>query len=161
MHVKADQRPGEIEEENKMGYFSEMSVVLQEQRDLFTDQSALCEGDQPSRVQTLFWRLEDLKDRLKELVEADGSHGPSWERPPRDWRKVYRDWPEYWVSGNPEAFYVLPRDLDSIADVLRAIAGTQKRLFFCGHDADAEEEKRGTRRAASRLEGQTALPLAS
>ena len=144
-----------------MGYFSELSVTLQEQRELFAELHSAPEANDPSQARLLFWRLEDLKDRLKELLAEESARSNVWSKPGRDWRKVYEAWPEYWTKGRPDAFYILPRDLTSVADVLRAIASTQKRLLFCGHDADAEERKHSNHRPAARLEGQTSLALAS
>ena len=142
-----------------MGYFSELSIKLQEQQELFYDARDWQVSDYPTPVQQLLWRLEDLKARLEALVCRDNIRRAVQGLPRRSWRTVYREWPEYWATGRTETYCVLPRDLSCTEEVLSAIASTQKRLFFYGVDADAEEKKRSERREP--LDGQVGLPLAS
>lgn len=150
-----------------MGYFSELSIRIQEQWEALTDASDWADRSYPSPVQLLLWRLDDYKEQLRDWIEERRR----WEKayygvPKSDYKTQYQEWPSYWPPRNPEAFYVLPSALKpeigfSMEDLMDAIAVTQNRLLSLGCDADAEEERQ-TKLAATRpLEGQLPLPLAA
>ena len=150
-----------------MGYFSELSIRIQEQWEALTDASDWVDSSYPSLVQQLLWRLEDYKEQLREWIENRRRWETVYYGAPRsDYETQYREWPYYWPPRNPEAFYVLPSALTPIGefsmdDLMGAIAATQNRLLSLGCDADAEEERRARLAATRPLEGQLELPIAA
>ena len=150
-----------------MGYFSELSIRIQEQREALTDASGWTDRSYPSQIQQLLWRLEDYKDILRRLIEERRRWETAYYGAPRsDWELQYQQWPDYWPPRNPEAFYAIPNTLYpgedfSLDDVMDAIAVTRNRLLFYGYDADAEEERIAALEANKPLEGQLPLPLAA
>ena len=150
-----------------MGYFSELSIRLQEQQEMLMDAGGWADRSYPSPVQQLLWRLEDYKDMLQRLIEDRRRWETVYDGAPRsDWKQQYRQWPAYWPPRNPEAFYVIPNTLYagkdlSLDDVMDAIASTQNRLLFYGYDADAEEARQIRSADDAPLEGQLPLPLAA
>ena len=150
-----------------MGYFSELSIRLKEQKEALLADGSWEDCSYPSQLQQLLWRLEDYKDILQRLIEERRRWETACYGAPRsNWEQQYRQWPNYWPPQNPEAFYVLPSNLSpedtfSLEDVMEAIAGTQNRLLSYGYDADAEEERQSRLAGIIPLEGQLALPLAA
>ena len=150
-----------------MGYFSELSIRIQEQWEALTDAGGWVDPSYPSLVQQLLWRLEDYKEQLRELIEVRRR----WETayygaPKRDYETQYRDWQTHWPPQNPEAFYVLPSALKptdgfSMEDLMDAIAITQNRLLSLGCEADKEEERQARLAETRPLKGQLSLPLAA
>ena len=49
-----------------MGYYSDLSIRIQEQWEALTDTSGWVDRSYPSLVQQLLWRLEDYKEQLRE-----------------------------------------------------------------------------------------------
>lgn len=150
-----------------MGYFSELSIRIQEQWEALADASDWVDRSYPSPVQLLLWRLDDYKEQLRDWIEERRRWETAYYGAPKsDYETQYREWPYYWPARNPEAFYVLPSALTSangfsMEDLMDSIASTQNRLLSLGCDADAEEERQ-TRSAETRpLEGQLSLPLAA
>ena len=150
-----------------MGYFSELSIRLQEQREVLLADGGWEDRSYPTQVQQLLWRLEDYKDMLQRLIEDRRRWETVYDGAPRsDWKQQYRQWPAYWPPRNPEAFYVIPNTLYagedlSLDDVMDAIASTQNRLLFYGYDADAEEARQIRYADSVPPEGQLPLPLAA
>lgn len=150
-----------------MGYFSELSIRLQEQREVLLADGGWEDRSYPTQVQQLLWRLEDYKDMLQRLIEERRRWETAYYGAPRsDWKQQYRQWPAYWPPRNPEAFYAIPNTLYpgedvSLDDVMDAIASTQNRLLFYGYDANTEEERLAALEANKPLEGQLPLPLAA
>ena len=150
-----------------MGYFSKLSIRIQEQWDFLTNASDWVDRSYPSPVQQLLWRLEDYKEQLREWIEDQRRWETAYYGAPRsDYETQYREWPNHWPPRNPEAFYTIPNTLYpgedfSLDDVMDAIASTQNRLLFYGYDADAEEERLAALEANKPLEGQLPLPLAA
>ena len=150
-----------------MGYFSELSIRLQEQREVLLADGGWEDRSYPTQVQQLLWRLEDYKDMLQRLIEERRRWETAYSGAPRsDWKQQYRQWPAYWPPRNPEAFYVIPNTLYagedlSLDDVMDAIASTQNRLLFYGYDADAEEARQIRYADSVPPEGQLPLPLAA
>ena len=150
-----------------MGYFSELSIRLQEQLEMLIDTGGWADCSYPSHVQQLLWRLEDYKEQLREWIEDRRRWETVYDDAPRsDYETQYREWPNHWPPRNPEAFYAIPNTLYpgedvSLDDVMDAIAVTQNRLLFYGYDADAEEERLAALEANKPLEGQLPLPLAA
>ena len=150
-----------------MGYFSELSIRLQEQQEMLMDASGWADRSYPSPVQQLLWRLEDYREQLREWIEDRRRWETAYYGTPRsDYETQYREWPNHWPPRNPEAFYTIPNTLYpgedfSLDDVMDAIASTQNRLLFYGYDADAEEERLAALEANKPLEGQLPLPLAA
>lgn len=148
-----------------MGFFSELSIRLQEQQEALTDTSGWVDHSFPSLVQQLLWRLEDYKEQLREWIEDQRRWETAYYGAPKsDYETQYREWQNHWPPRNPEAFYVLPSaltptDVFSMGDLMDAIAATQNRLLSLGYNADAEEERRATQ--ARPLAGQLSLPLAA
>ena len=148
-----------------MGYFSELSIRIQEQWEVLTDACDLVDRSYPSLVQQLLWRLEDYKEQLREWIEDQRRWEAAYYGVPKsDYETQYREWQNHWPPRNPEAFYVLPRALKptdgfSIEDLMDAIAATRNRLLSLGCDADAEEERQATKTRP--LTGQLLLPLAA
>ena len=150
-----------------MGYFSELSIRIQEQWEALTDASDWVDPSYPFLEQLLLWRMEDYKEQLREWIENRRRWETAYYGAPRsDWKQQYRQWPAYWPPRNPEAFYVIPNTLYagkdlSLDDVMDAIAGTQNRLLSYGCDTDAEEARQIRLAASAPLEGQLPLPLAA
>ena len=144
-----------------MGYFSELSVKLEEQQALPRDARKWKASDYPAPALQLFWQLEDLKLRLEALVGRDNTLRAAQGLPQRSWRTVYQGWPGYRTAGQTDLSCVLPGDLCSVDEVLSAIAGTRERLSCYGVDADAAEKKQARSRPVRALEGQVSLSLAS
>lgn len=150
-----------------MGYFSKLSIRIQEQWDFLTNASDWVDRSYPSPVQQLLWRLEDYKEQLREWIEDQRRWETAYYGAPRsDYETQYREWPNHWPPRNPEAFYTIPNTLYpgedfSLDDVMDAIAVTQNCLLFYGYDADAEEERLAALEANKPLEGQLPLPLAA
>ena len=150
-----------------MGYFSELSIRLQEQLEMLMDTGGWADCSYPSHVQQLLWRLEDYKEQLLKWIEDRRRWETAYYGAPRsDYETQYREWPNHWPPRNPEAFYAIPNTLSpgedvSLDDVMDAIAVTQNRLLFYGYDADAEEERLAALEANKPLEGQLPLPLAA
>ena len=148
-----------------MGYYSELSIRIQEQQEALTDTSDWVDRSYPSLVQQLLWRLEDYKEQLREWIENQRRWETAYYGAPKsDYETQYREWQNHWPPQNPEAFYVLPSALAptdgfSLEDLMDAIAVTQNRLLSLGFDADAEEERQSTQ--ARPLAGQLSLPLAA
>lgn len=148
-----------------MGYFSELSIRIQEQWEVLTDACDLVDRSYPSIVQQLLWRLEDNKEQLREWIEDQRRWETAYYGTPKsDYETQYREWKNHWPPRNPEAFYLLPSALTptagfSLEDLMDAIAVTQNRLLSLGYNADAEEERRATQ--ARPLAGQLSLPLAA
>lgn len=150
-----------------MGYFSELSIRLQEQREMLMDTGGWADCSYPSHVQQLLWRLEDYKEQLLKWIEDRRRWETAYYGAPRsDYETQYREWPNHWPPRNPEAFYTIPNTLYpgedfSLDDVMDAIAITQNRLLFYGYDANAEEERLAALEANKPLEGLLPLPLAA
>ena len=157
-----------------MGYFSELSIRLQELQDVMLDTADWEDRSYPSPVQELLWRLEDFKIHLRNLIEDKRSRETAYFGTPRsDWEQQYRKWPDYLPAGAerhylflPEAFYVNPtalppRERPGIEETMKAIARTQYLLLCHGYDADAEEGRRAASEANRPLDGQLELPLAA
>ncbi len=157
-----------------MGYFSELSLRLQELQETMSDPGGWEDRSYPTQVQQLLWRLEDFKDHLRELIEGRQGLETAYCGAPRsDWEKQYRQWPDYLPDGAarrylllPDAFYVNPAALPpderpGIEDTMNAIAKTQYLLLCHGYDADAEEERLAALEANRPLEGQLELPPAA
>lgn len=150
-----------------MGYFSKLSIRLQEQQEMLMDASGWADRSYPSPVQQLLWRLEDYREQLREWIEDRRRWETAYYGTPRsDYETQYREWPNHWPPRNPEAFYTIPNTLYpgedfSLDDVMDAIASTQNRLLFYGYDEDAEEERLAALEANKPLEGQLPLPLAA
>ena len=150
-----------------MGYFSKLSIRIQEQWDFLTNASDWVDRSYPSPVQQLLWRLEDYKEQLREWIEDQRRWETAYYGAPRsDYETQYREWPNHWPPRNPEAFYVIPNTLYagkdlSLDDVMDAIAGTQNRLLSYGYDADAEEARQIRSADSAPPEGQLPLPLAA
>ena len=148
-----------------MGYFSELSIRIQEQWEVLTDACDLVDRSYPSLVQQLLWRLEDYKEQLWEWIEDQRRWETAYYGAPiSDYETQYWEWQNHWPPRNPEAFYVLPSALTptdgfSMDDLMDAIAATQNRLLSLGCDADAAEERQSTQ--ARPLAGQLSLPLAA
>ena len=142
-----------------MGYFSEQSIALQEQQEALELLPRKGSTGTRQQILPLLWRLEDLKTRLRTLIDRDETERPEPNRPHRSWSRIYQSWQDYRESGSAEVFFQLPEALESVPDVLRAIAETQQRLFFWGYDADAEARRLS--RPSRPLDGQMGLPLAS
>ena len=148
-----------------MGYFSELSIRIQEQWNVLTDASNWVDRSYPSPVQQLLWRLEDYKEQLREWIEDQRRWETAYYGAPiSDYETQYREWQNHWPPRNPEAFYVLPSALTptdgfSLEDLMDAIAVTQNRLLSLGCDVDAEEERQETQTRP--LAGQLSLPLAA
>lgn len=84
-----------------MGYFSNMAIDM-------------CDGKDhsyPSPEQQLLWRLDDLKDRLEELIAADGPYRSGY---------IYTE---------DDIRYALSEHLDDICKVERAIELTKADLL--------------------------------
>ena len=150
-----------------MGYFSELSIRLQEQQEMLMDAGGWADRSYPSPVQQLLWRLEDYKDMLQRLIEERRRWETAYYGAPKsDWKQQYREWPNHWPPRNPEAFYAIPNTLYpgedfSLDDIMDAIASTQNRLLFYGYDADAEEARQIRYADSVPPEGQLPLPLAA
>ena len=150
-----------------MGYFSELSIRLQEQQEMLMDAGGWADRSYPSPVQRLLWRLEDYREQLRGWIEDRRRWETVYDGAPRsDYETQYREWPNHWPPRNPEAFYTIPNTLYlgedfSLDDVMDAIAVTQNCLLFYGYDADAEEERLAALEANKPLEGQLPLPLAA
>lgn len=150
-----------------MGYFSELSIRLQEQREVLLADGGWEDRSYPTQAQQPLWRLEDYKEQLLKWIEDRRRWETAYYGTPRsDYETQYREWPNHWPPRNPEAFYVIPNTLYagkdlSLDDVMDAIAGTQNRLLFYGYDADAEEERLAALEANKPLEGKLPLPLAA
>ena len=150
-----------------MGYFSKLSIRIQEQWDFLTNASDWVDRSYPSPVQQLLWRLEDYKEQLREWIEDQRRWETAYYGAPRsDYETQYREWPNHWPPRNPEAFYAIPNTLYpgedvSLDDVMDAIASTQNRLLFYGYDADAEDARQIRYADSAPLEGQLPLPLAA
>lgn len=148
-----------------MGYYSELSIRIQEQWEVLTDTSGWVDRSYPSPVQQLLWRLEDYKEQLREWIEDQRRWETAYNGAPKsDYKTQYREWQNHWPPRNPEAFYVLPNALTptdgfSLEDLMDAIAVTQNRLLSLGCDVDAEEERQETQTRP--LAGQLSLPLAA
>lgn len=148
-----------------MGFFSELSIRLQEQQEALTAASGWTDGSYPSLVQQLLWRLEDYKEQLREWIEDQRRWETAYYGAPKsDYETQYREWKNHWPPKNPEAFYLLPSahkptDGFSMDDLMDAIAATQNRLLSLGIDADAAEERQAPQ--ARPLAGQLSLPLAA
>lgn len=150
-----------------MGYYSELSIRLQEQREVLLADGGWEDRSYPSHVQQLLWRLEDYREQLREWIEDRRRWETAYYGAPKsDWKQQYREWPNHWPPRNPEAFYVIPNTLYagkdlSLDDIMDAIAGTQNRLLSYGCDTDAEEARQIRLAASAPLEGQLPLPLAA
>lgn len=150
-----------------MGYFSDLSIRIQEQWEALTDASDWVDRSYPSLVQQLLWRLEDYKEQLREWIEDRCRWETAYYGAPRsDYETQYREWPNHWPPQNPEAFYVLPSALKpnegfSLDDMMDAIAVTQNRLLSLGCNADAEEDRQARLAETGPLKGQLSLPLAA
>ena len=157
-----------------MGFFSELSIRLQELQEEMLDTGGWEDRSYPSQVQQLLWRLEDFKDHLRNLIEDKRCWEKAYCGAPRsDWEKQYRQWPDYLPEGAarrylllPDAFYVNPsalppRERPGIEETMKAIAATQYKLLCHGYDADAEEERRAALETNRPLEGQLTLPMAA
>lgn len=161
-----------------MGYFSELSIRLQELQAEMLDtgswEDRSLQTSYPTPVQQLLWRLEDFKEHLRNLIEDKRDWETAYYGAPRsDWEKQYRQWPDYLPEGAarrylllPDAFYVnpsalSPRERPGIEETMKAIAATQYKLLCHGYDADAEEERLAALEANRPLEGQLELPLAA
>ena len=150
-----------------MGYFSDLSIRIQEQWKALTDASEWVDRSYPSPAQLLLWRLDDYKEQLRDWIEERRR----WEKayygvPKSDYKTQYQEWPSYWPPRNPEAFYVLPSALKpeigfSMEDLIDAIAVTQNRLLSLGCEADKEEERQARLAETRPLKGQLSLPLAA
>lgn len=150
-----------------MGYFSELSIRIQEQWEALTDAGGWVDPSYPSLVQQLLWRLEDYKEKLRDWIEDRRRWETAYYGAPKsDYQTQYQKWPSYWPPRNPEAFYAIPNTLYpgedvSLDDVMDAIASTQNRLLFYGYDADAEEARQIRSADSAPPEGQLPLPLAA
>ena len=150
-----------------MGYFSELSIQLQEQRELLFAGDGWEDHSCQSPVQALLLRLEDFKEYLRHLVDVRRE----WElvylgAPRSDFETQYRAWEAYWPPKNQQAFYydamaLAPGEELSIDDVMEAIAGTKFRLLCYGYDADAEEARLARLAKNKPLDGQLELPMAA
>jgi len=157
-----------------MGYFSELSIRLQELQAEMLDTGGWEDRSYPTQVQQLLWRLEDFKEHLRNLIEDKRNWETAYYGAPRsDWEKQYKQWPDYLPDGTarrywllPESFYLnpsalSPEDCPGIEETMKAIAATQYKLLCHGYDADAEEERRAALEANRPLEGQLELPMAA
>ena len=150
-----------------MGYFSELSIRLQEQHEMLMDAGGWADCSYPSHVQQLLWRLEDYKEQLREWIEDRRRWETVYDGAPRsDYETQYLEWPNHWPPRNPEAFYAIPNTLSPgeefpLDDIMDAIASTQNRLLFYGYDADAEEARQIRYADSVPPEGQLPLPLAA
>ena len=150
-----------------MGYFSELSLLLQERKEALLNDESWNDHSYPSIKQQLIWRLGDFKEKLRQLVDERRK----WEivyygEPKSDYERQYSEWENYWPLRNPAAFYMNPDRLEpevmiDIDAVMEAIACAQYRLLSYGYDADAEEALLAEREKNKPLDGQLSLPLAA
>ena len=111
------------------------------------------------------WRLQELTVCLKDFIFWGNLVSFQQGRPLRSWKTVYKEWPEYWDDRRTDLMYYptsyfTQKSESPVEELLIAIAGVQKKLFFYGCNADAEAEAKERRSAPGFiLEGQ--LPLQS
>lgn len=142
-----------------MGYFSELLITAREREEQLycpdpIENYSFCY----SPVLQACCQLESLADRLKEQIFWDNLRGFQLGRPIRNWKTVYKEWPEYWNDERTDLMYWPVEALDEVDEILAAIAQVQKKLFLYGYNADAEAEKmHRTVSAVAPLEGQIRL----
>lgn len=150
-----------------MGYFSELLITEMERQELIFGSNSLADDSYPAPVFQMRWKLEELTACLKDFIFWDNLFAFQQGRPARSWETVYKEWPEYWSDRRTDLMYY-PISYFSygkggtLEDILLAIAGVQKKLFFYGFNADAEMGKKDNTNSSDRtLEGQLPLKLAA
>ena len=140
-----------------MGYWSEYQITWMEREEMFFRSAVWEDPSLPSHGFQLLEHLEDLKHRLKLLLLWDNLRAFQQGRTIWDWRKVYAEWPDYWIGKKPKALYWPAEKLETVETVLTGIAGIQERLFLCGIKPDEHDTEIASVPVYDPLEGQ--LPL--
>ena len=142
-----------------MGYWSEYQITWMEREEMFFRSVVWEDPSLPSNGFQLLEHLEDLKHRLKLLLLWDNLRAFQQGRTIRDWRKVYAEWPDYWIGEKPDALYWPAEKLETVETVLTVIAGIQERLFLCGIKPDEHDTEIASVPVYDPLEGQLPLQL--
>lgn len=150
-----------------MGYFSELLIIEMERQELIFGSNPLADDSYPAPVFQMRWKLEELTACLRDFIFWDNLFAFQQGRPARNWETVYKEWPEYWSDRRTDLMYYPISYFTygkggTLEDILLAIAGVQKKLFFYGFNADAEMGKKdNTNSSDCTLEGQLPLKLAA
>lgn len=150
-----------------MGYFSELLITEMERQEQLFGCDSIADDSYPTQVSQMLWKLEELRDSLKDFIFWDNLFSIQQGRPLRNWKIVYKEWPEYCSDRRTDLIYY-PISYFSyengitLEEILLAIAGAQKKLFFYGYNAETETEKGQKTDSSDRtLEGQLVLQLAA
>lgn len=150
-----------------MGYFSELLIAEMERQECLFDCDSLRDYGSLSITFQMRGKLAELKDCLKDYIFWDNLVSFQRGRARRSWETVYKKWPEYWNDKRTDLLYhpisyFAYQSETPLEEILIAIAGVQRKLFFYGYNADAEEEKRHSAVSPTQpLEGQISLLSAS
>lgn len=150
-----------------MSYFSELLIAEMERQEHLFDCDPFRDDSNLAIALQMRGRLAELKDCLKDYIFWDNLVSFQRGRARRSWETVYKEWPEYWNDKRTDLLYYpisyfAYQSETPLEEILIAIAGVQRKLFFYGYNADAEEEKRHSAVSpAQPLEGQISLLSAS
>lgn len=146
-----------------MGYFSELLITEMERQEQYFACDSFSDDSYPSPVLQMRWKLDELRNSLKVFIFWDNLFSFQRGRPLRNWKTVYKEWPEYWSDRRTDLMYCpisyfSYENGSTLENILLAIAGVQKKLFFYGYNTDADSEEKEQRNSSSFImEGQ--LPL--